>query len=328
MSKKLQLNDIQNRQYMLSPAVESGNDRESSIKDFYQEDVELPNIGRLGFGMKVVHKKTQTLYTIINFEKEKVAKENLVDKINMTIDLMYKCSHPYLFRLLNHYETNEYVFLIFEAYEGDSLDKLFEKEKCDKMNSLKYFVEISVALQHMHTFGFYGLNILPENILISECVKLTDYGLKMTGRNEKPHRETRYLQKDGYNYIINAYTPPEEINSILKGITCDHNSKTDSWNCGILLYEMLTGFKPPFKGEEDQEFINSIINAEIDLSQIQDEFCRELISKLVVKNPDDRMEIDEILNLDVIKNVDIEQPEIEFSDNIINPNDEERNVNK
>ena len=167
MSKNLQLNDIQNRQYMLSPAVESGCDRESSIKDFYQEDVELPNIGRLGFGMKVVHKRTQILYTIINFEKEKVAKENLVDKINLTIDLMYKCSHPYLFRLLNHYETNEYVFLIFEAYEGESLDKLIEKGKCDKKTSLKYFVEIILALQHMHTFGFYGLNILPENILIS-----------------------------------------------------------------------------------------------------------------------------------------------------------------
>ena len=327
MSKNLRLNDIPNRQYILSPAVESGNDRESSINDFYQEDVELPSIGRLGMGMKVIHHKTQMLYTIISFDKDKIAKSNLVEKINSVIALMYKCSHPYLFRLLNHYETSEYVFLIFEAYEGDSLDKLIEKGKCDKRVSLKYFVEVILALQHMHNFGFYDLNIFPENILISECVKLTDYGLKMSGKNEKPKRDTRYLHKKGYNYIINAYTTPEEINSILNDTTYTSNAKTDSWNCGILLYEMLTNFGAPFKGNTDEEFFNAIANAEIDLSLIKDDFCRDLISKLIVKNPDDRMSLDEVLNLDYIKNVDIEQPEIEFSDNIINPNDNEEEGN-
>ena len=327
MSKNLRLNDIPNRQYILSPAVESGNDRESSINDFYQEDVELPSIGRLGMGMKVIHHKTQMLYTIISFDKDKIAKSNLVEKINSVIALMYKCSHPYLFRLLNHYETVEYVFLIFEAYEGESLDKLIEKGKCDKRVSLKYFVEVILALQHMHNFGFYDLNIFPENILISECVKLTDYGLKMSGKNEKPKRDTRFLHKKGYNYIINAYTTPEEINSILGDTIYTSNAKTDSWNCGILLYEMLTNFGAPFKGNTDEEFFNAIANAEIDLSLIKDDFCRDLISKLIVKNPDDRMSLDEVLNLDYIKNVDIEQPEIEFSDNIINPNDNEQEGN-
>ena len=50
-------NKIENRQYDLSPAVSSGNDKECSNKDFYQEDIKVPILGRLGPGMKVIHNK-------------------------------------------------------------------------------------------------------------------------------------------------------------------------------------------------------------------------------------------------------------------------------
>ena len=319
----LRINKIRQREYILSPAIQSGNDRECSNKDFYQEDVEVPNLGRLGLGMKVVHRKTQIPYTIINFEKEKVAKLNLQQKINSTIDLMYKTSHPYLFRLLNHYETEGHVFLIFEPYDGDSLDHIIQQGKCDLQTALKYFVEILLGIQHMHTFGFYNLNIYPENILIGECVKLTDYGLKMTGKNDGRKRETRRLRKGNLNYVINAYHTPEEILGILRGSVPSSGPKTDSWNCGILLYEMLTNFKSPFKGDTDEKYINSQINGEIDLSVINDDFCKELISKLIKRNPEDRIDIEDILNMDYIKNINIEQPEIDPSDNIINPDEEE-----
>ena len=68
-------------------------------------------------------------------------KLNLRDKINATIEFMYKTSHPYFFRLLNHYETDTHVFLIFESYNGDSLDHILENGKCDLATSLKYFIE-------------------------------------------------------------------------------------------------------------------------------------------------------------------------------------------
>ena len=324
--KNLLINQISNRQYILSPAVQSGNDKESSNKDFYQEDVQ--NLGRLGLGMKVVHRKTQIPYTIINFEKEKVAKLNLQKKINSTLDLMYKSSHPYLFRLLNHFETEGHVFLIFEPFEGDSLDHIIQQGECDLQTALKYFVEILLGIQHMHTFGYYNLNVCPENVLIGECVKLTDYGLKMSGNNEGPKREIRRLRKGNLSYVVNCYHTPEEVIGICNGAIPSPGPKTDSWNCGILLFEMLTNFKSPFKGETDKKYIDSLINAEIDLSLINDEFCKDLISRLVKRNPEDRIDIEDILNIDYIKNINIEQPEIDPSDNIINPYEEEEEEEK
>ena len=322
--KDIHINIINNRQFILSPAVQSGRDKESSNKDFYQEDVDNPNLGRLGSGMKVLHKKTQIPYTILSIEKEKVIKLNLQEKINSTIDLMYKTSHPYLFRLLNHYETEGHLFLIFEPYDGDSLYNRIQQGKCDLQTILKYFVEILLGIQHMHTFQFYDINIFPENILIGECVKLTDYGLKISGKNDGPKREIRHLRARNTTYDINAYSSPEEILGIMGKEQFVSGPKTDSWNCGILLFEMLTNFKSPFRGDTDELYINSLLNGEIDLSLINDDFCKDLISKLIQSNPKDRIDIEEILNMEYIKNINIEQPEIDPSDNIINPDEEER----
>jgi len=270
--------------------------------------------------MKVVHRKTTVPYTIIHFDKERVSKFNLSKKINSTLNLMYKSSHPYLFRLLNHYETETHVFMIFESYDGESLEEKILKDKCDLQNTLMYLVEIMLGVQHLHEYNLYNVNVNPENILVNDCVvKLTDYGLKMEGKNQKPKRNNILLKKENINYIINAYTSPEELNAILNKKPCILNGKTDTWNCGILLYEMLTKFGEPFKGKNNDEFINAILNCEIDLEPIKDDFCKELISKMVRKNPEERIDIDEILNMDYIKNVDIEQFDIDFSDNIINP---------
>lgn len=52
---------------------------------------------------------------------------------------------------------------------------------------------------------------------------------------------------------------------------------------------------------------------------IKDDFCKDLISRLLTSDPNDRIDIEEILNMEYIKNIDIEQPEIDPSDNIINP---------
>ena len=71
----LKINNISNRQYMLSPCVKSGEDRECTNKDFYQEAPDPIDIGKLGYGIRVAHKKTNIPYTIVNFEKGKVTRQ-------------------------------------------------------------------------------------------------------------------------------------------------------------------------------------------------------------------------------------------------------------
>ena len=141
----------------------------------------------------------------------------------------------------------------------------------------------------------------------------------MTGKNQEPKREYRQLIKGDINYLLNAYHTPEEIMGLLEGKMIPSSRKTDSWNCGILLFEMLTNFKSPFKGDTSEKYFNALINAEVNLSLIDDDFCKDLISRLLTSDPNDRIDIEDILNIEYIKNINIEQPEIDPSDNIINP---------
>jgi len=322
---KIHINKISNRQYILSPTVKSGLDRECSTKDFCNADENDIDIGKLGMGIHVRHIKTSNEYIIINFEKEKVKNNNLQEKINKTLELMYKCFDPYIFRLLNHYEEEENVFLIFEMYEGETLAKKIQSNKIDREDALKYFTEIIMGIKKFHSLNVYNINICPENILIGDCVKITDYGIKMSRKNEPPNRKIHYLKKGNYNITINSYTTPEEIKGIQNNVHAKLSKKTDSWNVGILLYEMLTGFQCPFKNyDSSEDMINSILNADLDLDKIDDEFCRMLIGKLVKKDPEERIDIDDVItNFEEIRNVNIEQPMIDADDCIINNNDDE-----
>ena len=314
-----QISNIDNRIFILSPVVKKGLDRESTNHDFYRESEELVDLGKLGYGTRVSHKKTKIEYIIINFDKENITKANLIDKINNTLNLMYSSNHCYLYRLLNHYEDEKNVFLIMESYDGESLKTKILNGKCENPeNALKYFTEICIGVQQLNNFGMYNINITPETVLIDICVKLTDFNLKMIGKNESTNRYNGLLKIGNHEIQINSYTTPEELKSVIDGENIEINTKTDSWNLGILLYEMLTGFESPFKTNSLDDLINSIKECDIDLSKIKDDFCKDLISKLLKKNPNERMDVKELLDLDEIKDVDIEFKEVDESDNIIN----------
>ena len=325
MQKK---NDISNRVYCLSPAVESGRDRECTNKDFYQPDnEELVDIGKLGYGSRVNHRETNLPYIILNFEKGQTIKPKVQQKINSTIELMYQSTSPYLFRLLNHFEDDDNVYLIFEPYDGKTLkEKLTDQGPFNAHTSLKYIKEAALGIKTLHSNKMFNITVLPETILIGECLKLTDYGLKMSVKNmsKKPLRTTFYIKKGQSNYPITAYTSPEELEGLKKKSKPILDSKTDSWNLGILLYEMLTKFKSPFKGDTIEELINNILTAEPDLSIIEDELCRLLLEKLLKKNPQERIDINDMLLIDSINSIDIEEPVIDLNDNIMNPNSQER----
>ena len=95
---------------------------------------------------------------------------------------------------------------------------------------------------------------------------------------------------------------------------------------------MLINFKSPFilnnNNENnyvsfEKEIANAVINKEIDLSLTTDTFCKDLINKLLIKNPKERLDIKDIFNINYIKNIIIDQREIDLNDNIINPDEDE-----
>ena len=161
----------------------------------------------------------------------------------------------------------------------------------------------------------------------------------MTGKPDLPKRIQDAINIGNKSILIDSYYSPEEINNTLnpEKNKIEINSKLDSWKCGILLFEMLTNFKSPFilnnNNENnyvsfEKEITNAVINKEIDLSLITDPFCKDLINKLLIKNPKERLDIKDIFNINYIKNISIDQREIDLNDNIINPDENEDEENE
>ena len=323
---QLRINPIENRQFILSPVVESGDDRESTVKDFYQENNDTVELGKLGNGIKVIHRKTNAHYIIIHFEKTKL-KGTVQQKINNTLELMYNAASNYLLRLLNHYEDESNLFLIIESFDGDTLENRIIRNEIDSDTALRIFYQICKGVQHLHSFKLANISVTPETVLVTSegNAMLTDYGLKLSSRNnnKKPVRPTKYIKIGATQYCINAYTSPEELNAVRNKTKAVLSTKTDSWNVGILLYEMLTNFKSPFKGRSIDEIAESILKCEIDLSEIKDAFCREVIASLVKLNPEDRQDISEILKLSKFADFeDLDENGVDINDCVINGDDE------
>ena len=73
-----------------------------------------------------------------------------------------------------------------------------------------------------------------------------------------------------------------------------HGKRVDIWAAGITLYLLLTN-KYPFCGQTQQQIEWEIMNKEPPLKEIDNKEIRELIRKMLNKDPDKRIEVSDIM---------------------------------
>ena len=85
------------------------------------------------------------------------------------------------------------------------------------------------------------------------------------------------------------YLPPEMI----EGHT--HDERVDHWALGILTYEFLVG-KPPFEAQSNQDTYRRIVNVDLRFPSHVTAPARDLVVRLLRKNPTDRIALEDVLN--------------------------------
>ena len=281
-----QLNKVKNRLLILSPPVDKGLEREACKADF--EALEDKNIGKGGFGCvwKVRHKETKKVYAIKVINKESIIKQKLIEQTNREIQIMYKLYHPHIIKLSNHFEDDEDFCLIMQyASKGQLYSQIKRLKRLDQKQAAQYMREIISAVKYLHTRNppIIHRDIKPENVLLDNdgrC-KLADFGWSNFEESNK-QRETYCGTPE--------YLAPEMINK------SGHDERVDIWSLGVLLFEMLTGKTPfNFKGDRNQLY-NSIKNLRIVWTDDFPPLAKDLISKILKLNPDDRLTIDQIIS--------------------------------
>lgn len=127
---------------------------------------------------------------------------------------------------------------------------------------------------------FTSRDIKPENLLLGAKgeIKIADFGWSVHAPSSR--RSTLCGTLD--------YLSPEMV----CGKT--YNEKVDLWSIGVLCYEFLTG-KPPFESSSYDETYVRISRARFTIPEYVSDDAKDLIKKLLIVNPNDRLELDQVI---------------------------------
>lgn len=179
----------------------------------------------------------------------------------------------------------QYNFAVMDYYTyidlyGYHLEHINEKADPDQVRSIAY--QALSILNIIHNHNIIHHDIKPGNFLIESLtpfrIKLTDFEFAV---QLKENEQTQ--QHLGTCF----YMAPELLNCL------PHNTSVDIWAAGIMIYE-LTAKKKPFnlRLEQPQRFIIDLKIKKIPLSfddNFQDENLKDLLTKMLEKNPDNRI---------------------------------------
>jgi len=144
--------------------------------------------------------------------------------------------HPFILKVVPVERKNNRSYIVTEYLRGCTLEHLLKAMRpLPEKDALKIASLICEALQYMHDHGVIHRDIKPQNVMIccDGTIRVMDFGIarKMA---------TRRLTLGGADTSLGTpdYMAPEQV----QGKRGD--ARTDLYNLGALLYEMLTGTTP------------------------------------------------------------------------------------
>jgi Tol biopolymer transport system component len=212
-------------------------------------------------------------------------------------------NHPNIITIYEISETASTLMIATEFVEGETLRERLARGALTLQDSLAVAIQIADALVSAHKAGIIHRDIKPENIMIRPdgYIKVLDFGLAKLIESTAPvpisDAPTRKVMT-GSGVIIGTvgYMSPEQA----RGQTVD--ARSDIFNLGTVIYEMVAGRKP-FDGETTSDVFAAILKTDPPpLSHFQPDAPAELIriiNKTLRKDREERYQVVKDLLLDL-----------------------------
>ncbi|GLH09890.1 Cyclin-dependent kinase 5 homolog [Gryllus bimaculatus] len=236
--------------------------------------------------------------------------------------------HPYIIELHDVFESNTFVFLVFElCRNGELFDYLTSVVALSEKKTRYIMRQLFEALQHVHGKSIVHRDLKPENILLDDNlnIKLTDFGFARhlkTGEKlfdlcgtpgylaPEVLKSNMYETAEGYSYEV-------DIESL--GLTCVcvvaacadvcgtpgymapellHTAMDESYGGYGLSVDILVGC-PPFWHRKQMVMLRNIMEGKYSFTSPEwadiTEPPKDLIRRLLVVDPKQRITIKEAL---------------------------------
>jgi len=201
--------------------------------------------------------------------------------------------HPNICTVYDIVEKKDYVYIVMQYVEGESLSTLMEQNLLDFDKIIDIAIQISDGLKAAHDRGMVHRDIKPSNILVNKdgYVKILDFGLAKSMGKEGAENLEQNLTETGMIVGTVSYMSPEQA----EGKKIDNRS--DIFSFGVVLYEMFTGRKP-FEGSSHLSVLANLLSKEEVLpSKIKKTLPKEL-DKIIKKALDNGLVTDWFLFCD------------------------------
>lgn len=232
-----------------------------------------------------IHKPTGfrvSIKVIPKFSSDDDIKQQIM--IKREIDIMRMMNHPFITDLFETVESKNYMYLVMEFVQnGTLLSYINDRGALREDEAANLFAQIIITLKYMQSeCNVAHRDIKAENVLldINNNIRIIDFGL-----SNMPTGEDNILHTQCGSP---AYASPEMI------MGQQYTFSSDIWSCGILLYAMVLGCLPYFD-ENMSKLAQKILFKDIELPFSLSPNLKDLIRRMLIKNPSERIQIDEIL---------------------------------
>lgn len=271
--------------------LEEKNKNESKKKKWVLTDFDIGRpLGKGKFGNVYLarEKKSKFIIAMKVLFKEQIQKQGGADQVMLyqvqrEIEIQTHLRHPNILRMYGYFHDEKRVYLILEYAPGGELYKELNAQpnkRFDEVRTATYISQLADALKYCHSKKVIHRDIKPENLLLGTKgeLKMADFGWSVHAPSSR--RETLCGTLD--------YLPPEMV----MGKTYNH--AVDLWSVGVLCYECLVG-NPSFLAPTYEQTYHKIKKAQYTFPDFVSEGARDLISKLLVVNPDKRLPLEQVL---------------------------------
>ncbi len=238
-------------------------------------------IGGGGFGE--VYRAQQTLLkrevAIKIILPQHANQPEFIRRFEVEAELVARLEHPFIVPLFDYWREPNGAFLVMRLLRGGSLEDLIEHGPADPATAAAVLDQIAGALNMAHRNGVVHRDLKPANILLDEDQNayLADFGIaKDLGSSTSAQTMEGLLTPN--------YAAPEQFKG--EPIT----PRTDLYNLGLMMYELLTG-RLPFSGalhevifKHISEPLPSVRDSRPDLPPAVD----EVLFRVTSKDPEDR----------------------------------------